>query len=242
MAPTADTANAAPSIANQLGDFLSSMAITDSIPVPTVAAYMLVGGLLALYLQFLYRHCNSSSSTSDAVTRIFPLLTMATIGVVALVSFSPVLSLGLVGALSIVRFRSVIKEPEELVYLFLCIGVGVALGAGQPLLSIAMVIVATIFVLGIYYTGGKNRAQSLLLTITGKSHEQFHDGESGVMTVVNELVARYTLQRLDLEQDRGRMRIAINRLGRSETVSLIATLRERLPDCEFTYINLEATS
>ena len=84
MAPTADTANAAPSIANQLGDFLSSMAITDSIPVPTVAAYMLVGGLLALYLQFLYRHCNSSSSTSDAVTRIFPLLTMATIGVVAL--------------------------------------------------------------------------------------------------------------------------------------------------------------
>ncbi len=242
MAPTADTANAAPSIANQLGDFLSSMAITDSIPVPTVAAYMLVGGLLALYLQFLYRHCNSSSSTSDAVTRIFPLLTMATIGVVALVSFSPVLSLGLVGALSIVRFRSVIKEPEELVYLFLCIGVGVALGAGQPLLSVAMVIVATIFVLGIYYTGGKNRAQSLLLTITGKSHEQFHDGESGVMTVVNELVARYTLQRLDLEQDRGRMRIAINRLGRSETVSLIATLRERLPDCEFTYINLEATS
>ena len=242
MAPTADTANSAPSITNQLGDFLSSMAITDSIPVPTVAAYMLVGGLLALYLQFLYRHCNSSSSTSDAVTRIFPLLTMATIGVVALVSFSPVLSLGLVGALSIVRFRSVIKEPEELVYLFLCIGVGVALGAGQPLLSVAMVIVATIFVLGIYYTGGKNRAQSLLLTITGKSHEQFHDGESGVMTVVNELVARYTLQRLDLEQDRGRMRIAINRLGRSETVGLIAKLRERLPDCEFTYINLEATS
>ena len=218
------------------------MAITDSIPVPTIAAYMLVGGLLALYLQFLYRHCNSSSSTSDAVTRIFPLLTMATIGVVALVSFSPVLSLGLVGAFSIVRFRSVIKEPEELVYLFLCIGVGVALGAGQPLLAFAMVTVATIFVLGVHYTAGKNRAQSLLLTITGKSQEQFHDGESGVMTVVNELVARYTLQRLDLEQDRGRMRIAINRLGRSETVGLIAKLRERLPDCEFTYINLEATS
>lgn len=246
MAPTPDTAaataNSAPSLVTQIGDYLSSMATTESIPVPLVAAYMLVGGLLALYLQFLYRHCNSSSSTSDAVTRIFPLLTMATIGVVSLVSFSPLLSLGLVGALSIVRFRSVIKEPEELVYLFLCIGVGVALGAGQPLLSVAMVIVATIFVLGVHYTGGKNRAQSLLLTITGKSQEQFHDGESGVMTVVNELVARYTLQRLDLEQDRGRMRIAINRLGRSETVSLIAKLRERLPDCEFTYINLEATS
>ena len=115
----------------------SSVSITENVPVLAIAAYMVIGGLLALYLRFLYRHCNSSFSGADSVARIFPLLTMVTIGVIAVVKSSLALSLGLVGALSIVRFRAAIKEPEELVYLFLCIGVGLALGAEQPLLAVA---------------------------------------------------------------------------------------------------------
>ena len=55
------------------------------------------------------------------------------------------MSLGLVGALSIVRFRAAIKEPEELVYLFFIIGIGLANGANQYLLStIASVLVISI--------------------------------------------------------------------------------------------------
>ena len=222
-------------------DFQSSVSIVENIPVLTIAIYMVVGGLLALYIRFLYRRCNTSFSGSDSVARIFPLLTMVTIGVIAVVKSSLALSLGLVGALSIVRFRAAIKEPEELVYLFLCIGIGLALGAEQPLLAVAMVVVTTVFVLGIHFTTGKSRRQSLLLTITGDSRQHFNDEESGVMSVVNELVDRYTLQRLDLEQDRGQVRIAITRRGNAETSVLIASLRERLPGCEFSYVNLEST-
>jgi len=172
---------------------------------------MVLGGILALYIRFLYRRCNTSFSGSDSVARIFPLLTIVMIAVIATVKSSLALSLGLVGALSIVRFRAAIKEPEELVYLFLCIGVGLALGAEQPLLALALVIVATVYVLGIHFTTGKSRRQNLLLTITGDSKEQFTDGEEGVQAVVAELIDRYTLQRLDLEQERGQMRIAISR-------------------------------
>ena len=111
----------------------------------TMAVYLVMGGLLALYIRFLYRQCNASVSDADSVARIFPLLTMVTIGVIAVVKSSLALSLGLVGALSIVRFRAAIKDPEELVYLFLCIGVGLALGAEQPLLAIAIVVVVTLF-------------------------------------------------------------------------------------------------
>ena len=50
-----------------------------------------------------------------------------------------------------------------------------------------------------------------------------------------------SLQRLDLEQDRGQMRIAIGRNGDTDTSELIASLRERLPECEFSYVNLEST-
>ena len=214
----------------------SSISIAENVPVLAIAGYMVLGGLLALYLRFLYRHCNSSFSGADSVARIFPLLTMVTIGVIAVVKSSLALSLGLVGALSIVRFRAAIKEPEELVYLFLCIGVGLALGAEQPLLAVAKVIV-----LGIHFTTRKSRRQSLLLTITGDSQQQFNDEETGVLAVVNELAGRYTLQRLDLEQERGQMRIAISRRGDADTSKLVAALRERLPECEFSYVNLEST-
>lgn len=219
----------------------SSISIVENLSVFPIVVYMVLGGLLALYLRFLYRHCNSSFSGADSVARIFPLLTMVTIGVIAVVKSSLALSLGLVGALSIVRFRAAIKEPEELVYLFLCIGVGLALGAEQPLLAVAMVIVTTVFVLGIHFTTRNSRRQSLLLTITGDSQQQFNDEETGVLAVVNELAGRYTLQRLDLEQERGQMRIAISRRGDADTAKLVAALRERLPECEFSYVNLEST-
>ncbi len=92
---------------------------------------LVLGGLLALYIQFLYHRCSSSVSDKEAVASSFPLLTLVTIAVIAVVKSSLALSLGLVGALSIVRFRAAIKDPEELVYLFMCIGVGLALGAGS---------------------------------------------------------------------------------------------------------------
>ena len=50
---------------------------------------------------------------------------------IVIIKNSLALSLGLVGALSIVRFRAAIKEPEELVYLFLVIAIGLGCGAGQ---------------------------------------------------------------------------------------------------------------
>ncbi len=108
-----------------------AVSVEQNVSAMTMAIYLLLGAAISLYIRFLYRQCGSTPNDADAITRIFPLLTMVTIGVIAVVKSSMALSLGLVGALSIVRFRSAIKEPEELVYLFLCIGVGLALGAGS---------------------------------------------------------------------------------------------------------------
>ena len=222
-----------------LGELKDSFAVSETSSLWVMLVYLLMGGLLAVYVRFLYRRCNASVSDSDSVARIFPLLTIVTIGVIAVVKSSLALSLGLVGALSIVRFRAAIKDPEELVYLFLCIGIGLSLGAEQPLLAMALVVVATIFVVGIHVTTGQSRRQNLLLTITGATHH-FGEDESSVMSVVEQLVGRYTLQRFDLEQGRGQVRIVLNRKGGQETSALIARLRERLPECEFSYVNLES--
>ena len=69
---------------------------------------------------------------------------------ITIVKSSLALSLGLVGALSIVRFRAAIKEPEELVYLFLIIATGLGCGAGQIKLT-AVGIIFALIVTVVYY-------------------------------------------------------------------------------------------
>ena len=86
-----------------------------------------------------------SLNDKEHFSEIFVPLAIITTLVITVVKFSLALSLGLVGALSIVRFRAAIKEPEELVYLFFVIGIGLANGANQFLVAlIATVITVTI--------------------------------------------------------------------------------------------------
>ncbi len=156
---------------NQLRDAVSA---SQNVSALSLAFYLLVGGVLSIYIRALYRFCSTAGSDADSITRVFPMLTQVTIGVIAVVKSSMALSLGLVGALSIVRFRAAIKEPEELVYLFLCIGVGLALGASQPLLAVVIVVMATLFSVLMYVSGRQKRELSLMLTITGESKRDFH--------------------------------------------------------------------
>jgi uncharacterized membrane protein YhiD involved in acid resistance len=87
-----------------------------------VFAYLLAG---------LYVFYGQTISNRRAFARNFPLVAVATLLVISIVQSSIALSLGLIGALSIVRFRAAIKEPEELVYLFLSIAMGLGFGSGQ---------------------------------------------------------------------------------------------------------------
>jgi hypothetical protein len=225
----------------QCWDQLSgSVSVTQSMSAFSLAVYLLIGGLLAMYIRLVYHRCGSSPSDQDSITRVFPLLTLVTIGVIAVVKSSLALSLGLVGALSIVRFRAAIKEPEELVYLFLCIGVGLALGAGLPLMAIVLVVVATVFIAVQYLVNRGRRQQSILLTVTGDVEPHFDD-QHGVLAAIDELAGRYSLQRLDLENGRGQMRVILKHMAPHDTAALVTRLRDRLPDCEFSYVNMTST-
>ncbi len=76
------------------------------------------------------------------------MLTVTTTFIILVVRSSVALSLGLVGALSIVRFRSAIKEPEELAYLFFAIAIGIGLGDNQRLITV-IALATAILVLGL---------------------------------------------------------------------------------------------
>ena len=87
--------------------------------------------ICAFALKKTYEISSSSLTDKSQISNIIPLLSATTFLVILVVKSSLALSLGLVGALSIVRFRTPIKEPEELVYLFISIALGLGFGSGQ---------------------------------------------------------------------------------------------------------------
>lgn len=115
-------------------EYLSKL--PQSIDLLDFLVNLLVTAALCLVLRLFYiRYGNAVSNRLRFANNFLP-LGLTTVMVITIINFSPLLSLGLVGALSIVRYRAAIKDPEELTYLFLIIGIGLAAGANQPLVAL----------------------------------------------------------------------------------------------------------
>ena len=102
--------------------------------------------ITSFVLKFTYEEKSRSLSSKKQMSTILPLLTIVTFLVIMIVKSSLALSLGLVGALSIVRFRTPIKEPEDLIYLFLAIGLGIGYGALQILITTSVFVVIMLII------------------------------------------------------------------------------------------------
>ena len=87
--------------------------------------------ILSFILSKSFIYFSKSISNPYSLSRVIPLISIGTTIIIAVIKSSLALSLGLVGALSIVRFRTPIKEPEDLAFIFFSVGIGIACGAYQ---------------------------------------------------------------------------------------------------------------
>ena len=117
------------------------------IDIPNFILSLIFASILSFCIQLFYIKYSSSLSNRKEFSKNFVILAVTTCIVIMIVKSSLALSLGLVGALSIVRFRAAIKEPEELVYLFFVIAIGLANGANQFLLSIISTLIIVFFLI-----------------------------------------------------------------------------------------------
>ncbi len=85
---------------------------------------------LALYVFFIYRLLTRKTFYNKSFDVSLVALALITAGIILSIQSSVVISLGMVGALSIVRFRTAIKDPLDLVFLFWAISLGIMCGAG----------------------------------------------------------------------------------------------------------------
>ena len=97
-------------------------------------------------LMHVYKNKSNSLSSKKQIAPIIPILSCITFLVILIVKSSLALSLGLVGALSVIRFRTPIKEPEDLTFLFLSIALGIGYGALQ-VYSTTNVFIVIIFII-----------------------------------------------------------------------------------------------
>ncbi|MBR9923168.1 MAG: DUF4956 domain-containing protein [Bacteroidetes bacterium] len=114
---------------------------SNNVPVGEFLFNIVITALLTILLRWFYIRFGSAISNRKKFGNNFLPLALGTLLIIMIVKSSIALSLGLVGALSIVRFRAAIKDPEELTYLFIAIGIGLAGGANQPILAIVALLV-----------------------------------------------------------------------------------------------------
>ena len=102
--------------------------------------------LIGLYIYATYRFLTKKTFYSKSFNISLVLMSVITAAVILTVQSSVVISLGMVGALSIVRFRTAVKDPMDLAFMFWAISAGIICGAGLVEIAIILSVVATIVI------------------------------------------------------------------------------------------------
>ena len=126
--------------------FLEGYASTE-ITTFTIVVALGIACLLALYIFFVYRVVTRKTFYSKNFNITLAGITVITAALILTMQSSVVLSLGMVGALSIVRFRTAVKDPMDLMFLFWSISVGIICGAGLAQVAVILSVVVTLGIL-----------------------------------------------------------------------------------------------
>lgn len=137
------------------------------------AWYIILSLLIGLLLYWLYRktYAGVVYSRSFAVSLIG--MTVLTCAIIVTIQSNVVLSLGMVGALSIVRYRTAVKDPMDLMYLFWAVAAGIATGAGMFYIALFVVVIMTLLLLVLKRRKGpRDEMYILLIHYTGEGIDQ----------------------------------------------------------------------
>ncbi len=168
--PTAEPTAEPGALESLLDAFSASSGST--VEVDTFAVNLILAALYSFILSRVYVFWGSSLSNRRKFAANFMLVTVTTTFIILVVRSSVALSLGLVGALSIIRFRTAVKEPEELAYLFFAISLGIGLGDNQRLVTTLSLVVG-ILLLGLGRLLRQTQADiNLHLAITSRGNNK----------------------------------------------------------------------
>lgn len=172
-------------------DLFKQSFLNNAVQDLTLGRILLSLGLafaIGLFIYFVYKRTFRGVLYSHTFNISLIAITMTTALVIMAVTSNVVLSLGMVGALSIVRFRTAVKDPMDLVFLFWAIGIGIVTGAGLSMLAVigSAVIGLVLFLLSRAPSG----ESPYLLVVQAVTEE----ADADVRAVLTNAQQRYTVK------------------------------------------------
>lgn len=178
--------------------------------------------LIGMYIFWVYKMVSRTSLYDKSFHISMTLISVITAGIIIAMQSSIVISLGMVGALSIVRFRTAIKNPMDLLFLFWSIGTGIVCGAGMFEIALAMALITTVGMLLLEYLPGNRKVY--LLIVNGTINLQ----EEDIINGIKDLTIRYKIKTRNLKKNGCDYILEIDTKKEKE---LVEELR-RLPEIE----------
>ena len=173
--------------------------------LPTVVNFFLCI-IVSFILRLLYINRSFSMTGKQHIGSIIPMLSGSVFLVIVIVKASLALSLGLVGALSIVRFRTPIKEPEELIYLFIAISIGLGYGSGQTTITTLLItlIMAVIYfrLSNVHIT--ENREYNLVVEWSNET------STNEIISIIQANVTSFEIVKYSIESNNNSLVLRIN--------------------------------
>lgn len=173
---------------------------------------------IAVYIFFVYKMVTKSAFYFKNFNVSMAIISVVTAGIILAMQSSIVISLGMVGALSIVRFRTAIKDPMDLLFLFWSIGTGIICGAGLYKVAIILAVLVTIGILILDMLPIK--VSPYLLIINAESKEI----EDPVIAMVKEMGGSYRLKSKNITKNGMDLILEVKTKNDKELVNRISGL------------------
>lgn len=149
-------------IKNILEENISQMGLVENLSLPYIGLVLGTALLCGLILYIVYKFFYRGAVYSENYGLLIVMSTMTVAFIIMTISSNIVLSLGMVGALSIVRFRTAVKDPLDVGFLFVAIGAGLTAGAGLFFIAIiGTVAISLVFM--VMFLLGKSAMSYLLI-------------------------------------------------------------------------------
>ncbi|MDV0442700.1 DUF4956 domain-containing protein [Methanorbis rubei] len=202
-------------------DILSSNLLTTvtSFSLTDMIIAMGLAFVLGLFIFFVYKQTYSGVMYSSGFGISLIAMALITTMIIIAIGSNIILSLGMVGALSIVRFRSAVKDPMDITYLFWAISAGIVLGAGLIPLAFFGSIAIGVFLL--VFSRKKSRDQPFILVVDCDGDAT----EKKIMDILSLSVKKLVLRSKTVRTGSVELTVEVRLAGEtSEFINRIATL------------------
>lgn len=198
---------------------LQGFANSDMSTIEMVVTLGITFGI-GIYIFFVYKMISKSALYDKSFHISMTMISVITAGIIIAMQSSIVISLGMVGALSIVRFRTAIKNPMDLLFLFWSIGTGIVCGAGLFEIAILMALVTTIGIIILEYMPGNKKVYLLIINGTPALDE------TAVIDCVKKYSKRHSLKSRNMKKNATDLLIEVDTKQGKELLEALKQMAE----------------